>query len=417
MALEVVIRPIGGGVAAPAGFFAAGVRAGIKREDKYDTALLYSVRPAAGAAVYTRSAVWAHPLTLTRAHLADGVARAVAVNSGNANACMGNYGEQAALGMAQAAAESLGLRTTDVLVASTGVIGQPLPLEKVCAGLAAAAAEIGGLRGAEETEAVSRREESARRAALAIMTTDLAVKERAWELTCATGPVRLGVMAKGSGMIHPNMGTMLCFITTDAALPQPLMQDMLRAAVDESFNMVTVDGDTSTNDMVIMLANGASGVTPVGEDLEKFRLLLNAAAVSMARAIARDGEGASKLIETCVRGAATQEDARQIARAVCGSNLVKTAMHGEDANWGRIIAAAGYSGARFDPRRLGVSLNGFAVAAAGEGLPFSEEEAKKRLQAAEILIEISLADGNAEAVAWGCDLSHAYVDINAGYRS
>jgi glutamate N-acetyltransferase/amino-acid N-acetyltransferase len=224
-------------------------------------------------------------------------------------------------------------------------------------------------------------------------------------------------MAKGSGMIHPNMGTMLCFITTDAALPQPVMLDMLRAAVDDSFNMVTVDGDTSTNDMVIMMANGRSGVAPASNEQDEFRCLLNAACVVMARAIARDGEGAGKLLEVRVRGAAVREDARRIARAVCASSLVKTAMFGEDANWGRIIAAAGRSGARFDPRGASVSLNGLPVAAAGQGLPFAEAEAKERLRAEEIGIDLSFTEGSAEAVAWGCDLTPGYVDINAGYRS
>ncbi|MDR0434271.1 MAG: bifunctional glutamate N-acetyltransferase/amino-acid acetyltransferase ArgJ [Gracilibacteraceae bacterium] len=420
------MRVIKGGVAAPVGFLAAGVQAGVKYENKYDVALLYSLRPAAAAAVYTRNAVQAHPLVLTRAHLADGVAQAVAVNSGNANACMGKQGEEAALAMAQAAAGALGLRPADVLVASTGVIGQPLPLDKIRAGLAAAGAQISDLRAgaADGTAAAAaaspcgpRRAEAAHRAAQAIMTTDLTVKEMAWEIACAAGPVRLGVMAKGSGMIHPNMGTMLCFITTDAALPAPLLREMLREAVDDSFNMVTVDGDTSTNDMAVALANGCSGVELSGDERELFRRALNTACVAMARAIAQDGEGAGKLLETRVSGAAGRDDARKIARAVCASNLVKTAMGGEDANWGRIIAAAGYSGAEFDPGRVAISLNGLPVAAAGEGLPFSEAEAKERLSRDEIVIEIFLAAGNAQATAWGCDLTAAYVDINAGYRS
>ncbi|MDR1604809.1 MAG: bifunctional glutamate N-acetyltransferase/amino-acid acetyltransferase ArgJ [Gracilibacteraceae bacterium] len=412
------MREIEGGVAAPAGFWAAGAQAGLKAAGGYDVALLYSDCPAAGAAVYTRNAVRAHPLALTAAHLADGAARAVVVNSGNANACMGERGERDARAMAQAAARALELPETDVLAASTGVIGQPLPLERVCAGIAAAAAAIGTLRaGAGEAGLAARKAEAARTAALAIMTTDLAVKEQAWEMAGPAGPVRLGIMAKGSGMIHPNMGTMLGFITTDADLPPPLMQDMLRAAVDDSFNMATVDGDTSTNDMVIMLANGRSGVRPAAGAEDRFRRLLNAACVAMARAIARDGEGATKLLETRVRGAASRVDARRIARAVCGSSLVKTAMYGEDANWGRIIAAAGYAGADFNPDGFALSLNGLAVAAAGRGLPFAEAEAKARLSSAEIVIDISLADGEAEAVAWGCDLTPGYVDINAAYRS
>jgi glutamate N-acetyltransferase/amino-acid N-acetyltransferase len=407
------MRETGGGIAAPAGFLAAGVQAGIKHENKYDVAVLFSAEKAGAAALYTRNIVQAHPLALTRAHLANGEARAVVMNSGNANACMGPRGERAALVMAQTAARALALEVTDVLVASTGVIGQPLPLDKTRAGIAAAAAEIAALREAAD----ERRAEAAHKAALAIMTTDLAVKERAWEMTCAGGSIRLGIMAKGSGMIHPNMGTMLCFITTDAVLPRPLLREMLREAVDDSFNMMTVDGDTSTNDMVILLANGCSGVAPAGSELDDFRGLLRLACVEMARAIARDGEGAGKLLQARVRGAATREDARRIARAICGSNLVKTAMYGEDANWGRIITAAGYSGGWFDPAGAALVLNGLAVAAAGQGLPFAESEAKERLRAPEIDIELTLADGEAEATAWGCDLTHGYVDINADYRT
>jgi glutamate N-acetyltransferase/amino-acid acetyltransferase len=348
--MEDAWKPIAGGVAAPQGFYAAGVQAGIKYADKYDVALVFSQVQAQAAGVYTRNLVKAHPLYLTQRHLRNGLAQAIVINSGNANACVGESGDQAALAMAQSAALAMALPTEDVLVASTGVIGVEMPLERVLSGIRAASAELLGDMARDIRVSKKTLDDGAHRAALAIMTTDTTVKERAWELSCSLGGVvRLGAMAKGSGMIHPNMGTMLGFLTTDAVILASDLQRILREAVEESFNMVTVDGDTSTNDMVLFLANGASGMTLSGEDLLNFEKMVKTMCVRLAQDIARDGEGAGKLMEVTVSGAKTREDARLIARSVCGSSLVKTALFGEDANWGRIITAAGYAGAELDP--------------------------------------------------------------------
>ncbi|UWG97982.1 bifunctional glutamate N-acetyltransferase/amino-acid acetyltransferase ArgJ [Dehalobacter sp. DCM] len=407
-------KQIDGGISAPLGFFACGVQAEIKYKDKYDLALIVSDVPASASGVYTRNVVKAHPLVLTENHLQKGKAQAVVVNSGNANACMGEIGDQAAMEMVKKTAQELGLSPEDIVVSSTGVIGQPLPLEKVVPGIHLAAEKIASLKGSNDTGA---KMEAAHHAALAIMTTDTMVKEMAFELECAKGSIKLGIIAKGSGMIHPNMGTMLGFITTDAKVEASALKSLLKEATDESFNMVTVDGDTSTNDMVVMLANGMSGIQPEGTDWENFSAMVRHACCLMAQAIARDGEGASKFIEAKVTGAASLDAARQIARSICGSNLVKSAMYGEDANWGRILAAAGYSGATFDPKQADIYLNGLQVAAHGQGLAFSENDAAALLKKADIVVEVVLGDGDYSAVAWGCDLTHKYIDINADYRT
>lgn len=412
---------IQGGIGAPQGFWASGVQAGIKYKDKYDVAVIFSESPAQAAGVFTRNLVKAHPLLLSQRHLGNGQAQAVVVNSGNANACMGATGDQAALTMAKVTAAELQLAIDDILVASTGVIGMEMPVEKVSSGIIAAASEVKKIQAASASNQpgnISEQQaESAHRAALAIMTTDTAIKEAAWELKCQGGTIRLGAMAKGSGMIHPNMGTMLGFLTTDAKVSASELQRLLREAVDESFNMVTVDGDTSTNDMVLFLANGASGVAPVGEDWERFKDMVQSMCGYLAKEIARDGEGASKLLEIKVRGAKTKEDARKIAKSICGSSLVKTAMFGEDANWGRILCAAGYAGANFNPAKVDILLGELPVALAGQGVPFSEDEASEILKQKEIKILIDLHGGLEEATAWGCDLTHDYVTINGDYRT
>lgn len=414
---ETAWKSIIGGVAAPEGFYAVGVQAGIKYEDKYDVALIFSQVQAQAAGVYTRNVVKAHPLYLTQRHLSDGLAQAIVVNSGNANACVGEYGDKAALAMAQTAAKFLAIPPEDVLVASTGVIGVEMPIDRVLNGISAASAQllgevVKGVRVHKDTA------EGAHRAALAIMTTDTVVKEFAYELPCSQGGViHLGGIAKGSGMIHPNMGTMLGFLTTDANVPAAELQRMLREAADESFNMVTVDGDTSTNDMVLLLANGASGVTPKGEDAANFEKMVKMMCVQLAQAIARDGEGASKFMEVQVAGAKTKEDARKIARSICGSSLVKAALFGEDANWGRILTAAGYSGAEFMPDEVDVYLGDLVVAQAGKGVKFSEDKAKEILSAKDVKISLNLNSGDQQATAWGCDLTHEYVTINGDYRT
>ncbi|MDR3599469.1 MAG: bifunctional glutamate N-acetyltransferase/amino-acid acetyltransferase ArgJ [Desulfosporosinus sp.] len=411
-------KSIKGGVAAPKGFYAVGVQAGIKYENKYDLALVFSQVQAQAAGVYTRNLVKAHPLYLTQRHLENGLAQAIVINSGNANACGGEAGDQAALAMAQVVAMFTAVPVEDVLVASTGVIGVEMPVERVLTGIRVASAEllgtmVKGIRGQKEAS-----DDGAHRAALAIMTTDTTVKERAYELPCSQGGmITLGGMAKGSGMIHPNMGTMLGFLTTDAILPAVELQQILREVVDESFNMVTIDGDTSTNDMVLFLANGASGMTLSGEDLFNFKKMVKMLCVQLAQDIARDGEGASKFVEVTVSGAKTKEDARKIARSICGSSLVKTALFGEDANWGRIFTAAGYAGAEFDPEKVDIRLGNLIVAQAGRGVAFSEEEAKKILGLKDVRISLDLHIGEEHATAWGCDLTHEYVTINGSYRS
>lgn len=416
--MEDAWKPIVGGVAAPQGFYAAGVQAGIKYADKYDVALVFSQVQAQAAGVYTRNLVKAHPLYLTQRHLQNGLAQAIVINSGNANACVGESGDQAALAMAQSAALAMALPTEDVLVASTGVIGVEMPLERVLSGIRAASAELLGdmAKGIQEQKETS--DNGAHRAALAIMTTDTTVKEHAWELPCSQGGVvRLGAMVKGSGMIHPNMGTMLGFLTTDALILASDLQRILHEAVEGSFNMVTVDGDTSTNDMVLFLANGASGITLSGEDLLNFEKMVKRMCVRLAQDIARDGEGAGKFMEVTVSGAKTKEDARIIARSICGSSLVKTALFGEDANWGRIITAAGYAGAELDPGLVDIFLGDLIVAQAGRGVAFSEDKAKEILGLKDVHISLNLHIGEEQATAWGCDLTHEYVTINGSYRS
>lgn len=402
---------IQGGIAAPQGFRATGVKAEIKYPDKYDVALIYSEVPAQAAGVFTRNKVKAHPLILTKKHLENGVAQAMVANSGNANACVGKPGDEAAWAMAVKTAEVLGIAAEDVLVASTGVIGVELPAESVARGIEKASLEIA------EKISPEKMTQNSHQAALAIMTTDTAVKEAACELPTENGIIRLGAMAKGSGMIHPNMGTMLGFITTDAAIPAPELQGLLREAVEDSFNMVTVDGDTSTNDMVLVLANGKSGITLNPEEWAEFRRMFLAVCQKLAQDIARDGEGATKFLEVQVLGAAAVEDARKIAKSICGSSLVKTALYGEDANWGRILAAAGYSGAEFNPNQVEIYLGHVLVAKEGQGVYFSEEEAKEVLSKKDVLIKLLLQEGQAQATAWGCDLTHDYVTINGDYRT
>jgi glutamate N-acetyltransferase/amino-acid N-acetyltransferase len=409
---------IKGGVSAPKGFYAVGVQAEIKYKNKYDVALVFSQVQAQAAGVYTRNLVKAHPLYLTQRHLQSGSAQAIVINSGNANACVGEFGDRAALAMAQETAKNLAVPTEDVLVASTGVIGVEMPLDRVLRGIQAASAELLQDMGKGIGEQKETHDDGGHRAALAIMTTDTTVKEHAWELPCSQGGVfRLGAMAKGSGMIHPNMGTMLGFLTTDASIPSVELLRILREAVDESFNMVTIDGDTSTNDMVLFLANGASGVTPIGKDLSNFEKMVKEMCIQLAQDIARDGEGASKFLEVKVLGAKAKDDARKIARSVCGSSLVKAALFGEDANWGRILTAAGYAGAELNPDKVDVFLGGLIVAQAGRGVEFSEEKAKEILKEKDVHIILDLHVGEEQATAWGCDLTHEYVTINGSYRT
>lgn len=403
---------VDGGVTAPQGFQAAGVSAGIKKNGKRDLALIYAEKPCSAAGVFTQNLVKAAPVLLDMEHLekTQGRAQAIVVNSGNANACTGAQGRQDALTMAELAAAKLGLAPEEVLVASTGVIGQPLPMEKVKQGIELAVAALSKAGGREAVEA--------------IMTTDTKPKEIAVSFSLQGREVTLGAMAKGAGMIHPDMATMLCFITTDAAVAPEALHRALQRAVDATFNMLTVDGDTSTNDSVLVLANGLAGNEELNEGsdgYEDFVEALTYVCRDLARKIAADGEGATKLLEVVVKNAPSLQDARLVAKAVASSNLVKTALFGEDANWGRVLCAAGYSGARFDPEKVDIYLQSRAgriqTAARGAGLPFDEEAAARILKEQEITFVLDLQAGDAEATAYSCDFSYDYVRINADYRT
>lgn len=401
---------IEGGVTAAKGFQAAGVHCGIrKNRAKKDLGLIVSDRPASAAAVYTRNLVKGAPLTVTQAHIADGRARAIVCNSGIANTCAFD-GIEKAEAMCALTAEALGIDAADVVVASTGVIGPSIDIAPIAAGLPRLAAALSAQGSADAAEA--------------IMTTDTAVKEFAVSFTAGGRECRLGGIAKGSGMIHPNMATMLVFLTTDCAIAPELLQKALSADADDSFNMISVDGDTSTNDMVCILANGRAGNLPIdaeGADYDAFAEALAFVTRRLCRAIAKDGEGATKLLECRVRGARSLSDARILAKSVVCSSLVKAAMFGADANWGRVLCAVGYAGVETDPNGIDVSFSSAAgavrVCESGAGVDFSEEEAKAVLSADEIRIDVALRDGGAEATAWGCDLTYDYVRINGDYRT
>ena len=405
MQKEFKLELVTGGVTAPSGFTACGVRAAIKN-DKKDLAIIYSELPCAAAGVYTTNKVQAAPVQLTKQRLADGHAQAVIINSGNANACNGPQGLRDALKTSSVLAESLNIQENQVLVASTGVIGQNLPMDKILNGIAIGVPELSNEGGPDAAEA--------------IMTTDTVSKQIAVKFELGGVPVVIGGMAKGSGMIHPNMATMLSFITTDASVEVRLLSKALKSVVEKTFNMITVDGDTSTNDMVLLLANGAAENEPLeaeGTDFDMFCCALCEVCVSLSKEIAGDGEGATKLVEVKVVNASTINDARLAAKAVAASNLVKTAIFGSDANWGRIICAAGYSGAEFDPGKVDIFLGNEQVAKDGKGLDFSEENASEILSQKEVKILIDLKTGAETATAWGCDLTYDYVKINGSYRS
>ena len=404
------MKLINGGVTAAQGFTASGVHCGIRRNtSKNDLSLIFSSVPCTAAAVYTTNLVKGAPLTVTKAHIADGKAQAVICNSGNANTCNAD-GIEIAEGMAALAADALGISPSDVVVASTGVIGQPLSLEPIKNGmgeLVSKLSEDGGLE-----------------AALGIMTTDTIPKEIAAEFELGGKTCRIGGIAKGSGMIHPNMATMLVFITTDAAISPDMLQKALSGDIQSTFNMISIDGDTSTNDMVTVLANGTAGnaeITCEGEDFTAFMKALNTVTVGLCRMIAGDGEGATKLLECRVTGAQTPEIAKTVAKSVICSSLLKAAMFGADANWGRVLCAIGYSGAAVDVNKIDVSFKSakgdILVCKDGAGVEFSEEKAKEILLEKEIEILVALNDGDHDSVAWGCDLTYDYVKINGDYRT
>ena len=405
-----MIKVIKGGVCAAQGFKANGVHCGIrKNRTKKDLALIYSDTLASAAAVYTTNLVKGAPLHVTKMHIEDGKAQAVICNSGNANTCNAD-GIEVAEKMSELLANEMGIKANDVVVASTGVIGQPLNLEPIKNGipsLVAGLSENGGNDAAE-----------------GIMTTDTTLKEIAVEFEIGGKTCRMGGIAKGSGMIHPNMATMLVFITTDACISSKMLKKALSSDIKNTFNMISVDGDTSTNDMVTVLANGKANnaeITAEGEDFDKFMEALNTVNVYLCRMIAADGEGATKLLECNVCGAKDEENAKIIAKSVICSSLFKAAMFGADANWGRVLCAIGYSGADVDVNKIDVSFKSnkgvLDVCKNGAGIEFSEEKAKEILLEKEIEINITAGDGNAKASAWGCDLTYDYVKINGDYRT
>ena len=404
------MKIISGGVCAAKGYKAGGVHCGIRRNPgKKDLALIVSDCPANAAAVYTTNLVKGAPIIVDQKHLADGKAQAVICNSGNANTCNAD-GIEIAEGMAALVEKHTGIAANDVVVASTGVIGEPLslaPIEKGMDALVSSLSYTGSLE-----------------ACHAIMTTDTVPKEIAVEFTLGGKTCRMGGIAKGSGMIHPNMATMLVFITTDAAVSTAMLQKALSEDIKSTFNMTSVDGDTSTNDTVVLMANGLAGnaeVTEDGEDFKIFMKALNTVNMHLCRHIAADGEGATKLLECVVKGAETLETARKVAKSVICSSLVKTAMFGEDANWGRVLCAIGYSGEDVDVDKIDLSFASKAgtieLCRNGAGVPFSEEKAAEILHEKEIDILVDLKSGSFEATAWGCDLTYDYVKINGDYRT
>jgi len=404
------MKQISGGVCAAKGFRAGGIHCGIRKsQTKKDLALIACEVRASAAAVYTTNLVKGAPLTVTKNHLGDGKARAVIVNSGNANTCNAD-GIGIAEKMCLLAGQALSIPAEDVLVASTGVIGQRLDVTPIAEALPALAGSLS--------------EAGFDDAAAAIMTTDTVPKQAAVEFTLGGRTCRLGGMAKGSGMIHPNMATMLVFLTTDAAISPAMLQKALSTDVTETFNMVSVDGDTSTNDMVTILASGLAEnpeITGDGEDFACFMKALNSVTMQLCRMIAGDGEGATRLLECRVTGAPEEGVAKITAKSVICSSLVKAAMFGADANWGRILCAIGYSGAAVDVEKIDVAFRSakgeIAVCKAGAGIDFSEEKAKEILLEKEIDILVDLNDGPFAATAWGCDLTYDYVKINGDYRT
>ncbi|WP_077533119.1 bifunctional glutamate N-acetyltransferase/amino-acid acetyltransferase ArgJ [Massiliimalia massiliensis] len=402
---------VGGGVCAPKGFRAAGLHCGIrKNRSKKDLAMICSDTLCSSAAVYTQNLVKGAPIIVTKEHLQNGKAQAVIVNSGNANTCNAD-GEEKAAAMCELAAKELNIPEEDVIVASTGVIGMVLDLEPIAS------------HAKELAQALSY--DGAHDAANAILTTDTQEKEIAVRFELGGKTCTIAGMAKGSGMIHPNMATMLCFLTTDAAIDPEVLQKALSAVVEDTFNMVSIDGDTSTNDMACIMANGLAGNPEINsvesEEYQIFSDALYVALMNLSRMIAGDGEGATKLLECTVTGAADRENAKIVAKSVITSSLFKCAMFGADANWGRILCAIGYSKADLDIHKVEVLLSSqkgsICVCQKGAGVEFSEEKAAEILKEDEIKIVVKLGDGNGKAVAWGCDLTYDYVKINGDYRT
>ncbi len=404
------MKMIEGGVTAAQGFVAGGIHCGVrKNKSKPDLAMIYSEAPCAAAAVYTQNLVKGAPILVTQKNIADGAAKAVICNSGNANTCNAD-GEEKAQAMCDLTAQALGIAPQDVVVASTGVIGQVLPIEPIAAGIP------------ELVKALSA--DGSHAAATAIMTTDTIAKEAAAEVEIGGKTVKVGGISKGSGMIHPNMATMLCFVTTDCAISPAMLDKAIHQVTEKTFNMISVDGDTSTNDTFAILANGAAGnpeITAPGPDYDAFAQALEAVCRQLSKLMAGDGEGATKLLICRVDGAADLSMARTVSKSVICSTLFKAAMFGADANWGRVLCAIGYSGAAVDVNKIDVSFRSAKgqvdVCQNGAGIPFSEEEASQVLSEHEIEILVHLHLGEASAEAYGCDLTYDYVKINGDYRT
>ena len=404
-----MLKQINGGVCAAKGFSANGVLCGIrKNRTKRDLALIMSEVPASAAAVYTKNLVKGAPLTVTKSNISNGIAQAVICNSGNANTCNAN-GIEIAEQMCQLVANATNINATDVIVASTGVIGQPLSIDPIANKINDLAAGLG---------------DNSDLACEAIMTTDTKKKEISFEFDISGVTCKIGGIAKGSGMIHPNMATMLVFVTTDCAISAEMLNKALKTDVETSFNMVSVDGDTSTNDMVSVMANGLANndlIDSDGADFDAFCEALHGVTAYLCKSIAADGEGATKLLECTVSGAVDDINARIIAKSVICSSLFKAAMFGADANWGRVLCAIGYSGANVDVTKVDVSFESakgrIDVCKNGAGISFSEEKAKEILLESEIKIIINVGNGSGNAIAWGCDLTYDYVKINGDYRT
>ena len=391
-----------GTVTTPKGFLSGAVQSGIKNQGELDLGILYSEAPCAAAGVFTTNAIKSAPVILSQGHLQNGRARAIVVNSGCANACTGDLGMANAEEMAKQVADKQGLSLEDVLVASTGVIGVPLPMEQVRAGI----------------RKIVPTRDGGHELARAMITTDTFDKEIAVSVETGAGGFTIGGVAKGSGMIHPNMATMLCFLATDAAVDADFMQFALQEAVNASFNMITVDGDTSPSDTVVLLANGLAGNEVINSNNgEVFQRALDEVCLYLAKCIARDGEGATKLVEVAIESAVSRAEACLAARTIAGSPLVKTAMYGNDPNWGRIVAALGRSGAQVAETKLDLYLNDVCVLRQGCSISFDEEKMRTSLDSKEVFLRLSLNLGEGSATAWGCDLSEEYVTINSAYTT
>lgn len=407
------MEKIKGGVTSAKGFLAASTAAGIKYTDRTDMAMIYSQTPCKAAGTFTTNIVKAAPVLWDREITEnEAYAQAVVINAGIANACTGEEGLSYCRQTAKAAAELLKIPAKSVFVASTGVIGVQLPMERILHGIKDMVPELDGAK------------EAGHKASLAIMTTDTHEKEAAAVFEAGGVKVTIGGMCKGSGMIHPNMCTMLGFITTDLAISKELLQEALREDVEDTYNMVSVDGDTSTNDTVLLLANGSAGnpeITEKNEDYEAFKQALHYINTTLAKQMAGDGEGATALFEVKVIGAKSKEQAKRLSKSVVTSNLTKAAIYGHDANWGRILCAMGYSGAKFDPQKVDLFFESAAgriqIVENGVAVDFSEEEAAKILSEPEVTAVADIKEGGYEAAAWGCDLTYDYVKINADYRS